>query len=240
MLGTRPAFRPSLRVCAAVLLCLAGAAGCTPEEPPPAPILEPTTAVLTVHLAGELGLLRPVLAACTAEIPGIGLLVFETPAPELPEGPDEMTLWLGEPPDDAPQAALLGTETIVVAAHASLGRDAFTEAEVRALFTEGGGPAFEVWVPQAGQVAREVLDAWLEGGGYPPEAFLSPTPEAAVAAVAADPGAVAVIPSAWLTADLSPVFSLGELPVLALTDRVPEGRMRGLIGCLQLNPVYRK
>ena len=227
------------RAWAALLLWLVAAPACTAGPDPAAATPAPTTTLITVQIAGELNLLRPVLAACANKIPGSGLLVFEAAVPELPDSPGELTLWFGEPPDGNLQAALLGYDEIVVIASAGGDWDALTEAEFRELYSSGAAPnTAAVWVPQPGQAARQTLDAWLGGAGYPPEAFLAPNAPAAVDAVTADPSAVAVIPSAWITDELKEIYSLGELPVLALTDQVPAGMMRELIGCLQVNPVY--
>ena len=222
-----------------IFLCFALSTACTPGPGPAAPTRSPTTAVLTVHMAGELDLLRPVLAACADAEPGLELLVFEAPVPERPDAAGELTLWFGEPPDEGLEAALLGYDEIVAAAAGGGDWDVLAEAEFRELFTEGGAPeTAAVWLPLPGQTARTVLDAFLEGAGYPPEAFLAPDAPAAVEAVTDDPNAIAVIPAAWMTEELQVVFSLGELPVLALTDGVPDGQLRELIGCLQGNPVY--
>jgi hypothetical protein len=226
---------------AAILLWLFAVQACTTGPEPPAATLPPTTAILTVHLAGELNLLRPVMASCAAEIHGAGLLVFEAPVPVLPDGAGEMTLWFGDPPPADLQAALLGYDEIVLAAPAAADRGPLSDSEVRSLFG-GKAPAdwgvVELWLPQPGQAAREVLDRFTAGAGYPPEAFLAPTPAAMIDALSGNPDAIGVVPAAWLTGELAIAYSLEELPVLALTDRIPTGIARELIGCLQVNPVY--
>jgi hypothetical protein len=225
-----------------IMLWLACISACTTGPTSGTVTPAPTTAVLTVHLAGELALLRPHLAACTGEIPGSGLLVFEADIPALPAGADEVTLWFGEPPVGAREAALLGFDEVLVVASAGSRLETLSEAEVRALFGSGGPPqsgaALEIWLPQPGLAARGVLDAFLEGSAYPPQAFLAPAASAMAEAVAGNPDAVGVIPAAWLTDELQSLYTLGELPVLALTAGVPKGILRDLIGCMQVNPVY--
>ena len=181
-------------------------------------------------------LLRPALAACAGEVDGTGLVVFEADRPPNPAGAQELTLWLGEPPDGSLNAALLGFEEIVVVASIESSRAEMTEAEVRRLLS-GEGTA-EIWLPQPGLAMRDALDAFMGGAAYPPEAFLAPTAAAMVEAVSDSPGALGVLPAAWLTDGLKSVFTLGEMPVLALTEGVPQGKMRELIGCLQLSSGY--
>ncbi len=225
-----------------IMLWLACFSACTTGPGPATVTPAPTTAVLTVHLAGELALLRPHLAACTGEIAGTGLLVFEADVPTLPAGEDEVTLWFGEPPEGVRNAALLGFDEVLVIASAEGGWETLTEAEVGALFGSGNplpsGAATEIWLPQPGLAVRGVLDAFLEGSPYPPQAFLAPTAAAMAEAVAGSEDAIGVIPAAWMTDELQALYTLGELPVLALTAGVPERNLRELIGCLQVNPVY--
>jgi hypothetical protein len=219
------------------LLWWAGA--CTTQEIPATVTPVATTTVLTVHIAGELDLLRPALAACAGEVDGTGLVVFEADRPPNPAGAQELTLLLGEPPDGSQNAALLGFEEIVVVASIESGRDALTDAEVRAFFAgQRSWGTGEIWLPQPGLAMRDVLDAFMAGAAYPPEAFLAPSAAAMVEAVSDSPGAVGVLPAAWLTEDLKTVFTLGELPVLALTEGTPQGKLREVIGCLQLGSGY--
>ena len=82
------------------------------------------------------------------------------------------------------------------------------------------------------------MDERMGSTGYSPHAFHAPSTEAALTAVRDNPESLAVIPAAWMSPYVRPVYTLGDVPVLALTSGPPEGPLRSFIGCLQRNPVY--
>lgn len=215
------------------LLGAALLAACGEETPEPTPTLQPTPTVITVHLASELSPMRSAIAACTAEIGDIGVLVFEAAEPAWPAGGGSVTLRIGFPESFPGQANLLGQEDILVVT----GMEApdMTEAQTRAFFSGGAGSdsGVSVWIPLPETQSRLLLDVWMRGAPYSPDAFISPGPGQLLEILKNESGSIGVLPSRWVAQDLQVLFSLGDAPVLALTQDEPVGKLRKLIGCLQ-------
>ncbi len=228
----------SLKI-AAACLTVAWLAACTQETPTPPPTLIPTPTVITVQLASELAPLRVDISACAAAIGDSGALVFEAPAPLLPEDETGVTLRIGFPEGFEGRAVQIGTEEILVVAGSGEQLGELSADEVEALFEGAQADALgaerplEVWVPLEGSESRRLLDALMKEQEYSPNAFLSPGPSETFEVLKAMSGAVGVLPGAWATADLQVLYSFGAQPVLALTVDEPEGKVREFLGCLQ-------
>ncbi len=232
-------FPAPLRLCVSAFnwVCLfISLAACTaPPTAEPTITPRPTPTLLSIHLPTDLLFLTEPLAACAPA--DTGLLFFEAHIPPLPEGAHTLTLWLGQPPEGV-FAAGLGLERISFIVNAQNPLESLTPGEARKIFsgeqgTWGDGTPVEVWLPLEGSAARQIFDQVFLSLPVSPEAYLSPSPAAAVEAVAANEGAIALIPEGWLTPAVKAVGPLADLPVLALTDGEPQGVLRVFVGCLQ-------
>jgi hypothetical protein len=229
-------FFASVWPCGAALLLFALAA-CTAPTAAPAPTPRPAPTVLGVHLPTDLLYLTEAVAACGQGIPDVGLLFSEAHVPPFPQGGGELTLWIGDPPEGSGFAAGLGLERIILIVNAQNPIASLPPAEARALLsgeqsTWADGTPVEVWVPLEGSIAHWVFGSVFGSLPVSPEAFLSPSPAAAVQAVQENAGALAIIPAGW-AAGVKPLIPLADVPVVALTDGEPQGKLRALVGCLQ-------
>ncbi len=239
----KPPAPPGLRRALAFIALLITAA-CAQITPMPEPTTAPEPVLLAVRLPAELDPLRPRLAACTAQTGNIGLLVFDARTEELPPGALAVELALGEGAVGGRWAGLLGYESFFIVVTAGspaerAGEGAFRDVITgKAALLPGTQIPAEVWVPLPGTAGRRLLDAWIAGEAYHPEAFLSPGTEAWLAEIGAHEGAVGVVPGAWLAETVSPVVALGAEPVLVLLEEVPRGAVREWLGCLQQGSIY--
>ena len=226
-------------------------AGC--QTPTPLPEASDFPQAVLVQFTPGLRILQPVLETCAAEDPDLALFWEETPKPaiRLDPGVEDLTrlgLALGEPPEGSYSAALTEAQ-ITFITHISNPVEELDSSQLRALFTgqlrswsEVGGSELAVtpWVLTAADESRQLMEAVILGEEKVfGKARLAADPGWMRTGVAADPGAIGYLPSAWLDGSVKAIPikpALAEalrLPLLALADREPQGAARRLLICLQ-------
>lgn len=229
-----------------ILIALIGLAGCSA---PPTATLPPSPQTISVSVPLALTPMQAALAACAGAHPDLLINLLESPN-RPPEPTDaDLSLWLGDPPEDFESALLLAEESLGVIVHPASQLAELSAAQLRAIFSgqtrdwsdldlEPG--EIQVWVYPDGDQVREIFDrALLEGETVTALANLAPTPEAMIAAVAGDPGGIGYAPLAFLSSAVKQVDMDPELkealtqPILGLSQKEPGGARRDLLRCLQ-------
>lgn len=158
----------------------------------------------------------------------------------------DLIFWLGEKPPSLTFAASIGWETFAIVLNPENPLERLGKEDVRALFSgevtnwselEGEDRPVSIWVyPEEDEIQRHFL--WFLGGDqlFTPMAFLASSPSIVKEAVASDPGAIGVLPYAWIDDSIVPISIDGEpqaLPILVLTKTDPQGPAREFIACSQ-------
>lgn len=238
-----------LRMLAATIACLAlascGRAAAT-GDPPASPEL------LSIAYPPSLRPLGEALSACAGALPGVSLTAEERPSSAIDLAQADLALWLGEPPANAPFAALLGYEEFAFVLHPENPIEALSASKLDELLAgeaarweEIGGEGGEInlWLYPPENEVQEVLSSVFPiERAFASFAFLAPDAEALRQAVSADPAAAGFLPRAWLSEAVKPVYTLERggkplrEPVLALARAEPRQAARQVLLCLQSGP----
>jgi hypothetical protein len=146
----------------------------------------------------------------------------------------EIRLRVGEPELLDSFAYQIDTEEILVVTHRQSPVQNLTLAEARAWFAGQGNPSVQVWVYASGEDVQDVFDqVVMAGRGVTPSARLAVDPQQMSDTLVRDANALGILPRHWKAGDVREVYRAATVPVLALTNSEPQGRIRELIGCLQ-------
>jgi len=224
-------------------------AGCTGTQTTlPLPSLQP----LTIAMTPAVWPLQEAVHRCAVSQPQVALVLSELPATYFGKATADLALRFGEPLNLSGYAAPVAWEKIAVIVHPDNPIKTLDQIRLRELFTGQvvswatvGGPerVVEVWTFPENDDARQIFDnAILAGGGLASEAMLASDPAQMIHQIAANPGAVGYVPSAWLTdqvraLEIAPdLRALLRQPVLALATAEPQGAARRFLFCLQSGP----
>lgn len=172
---------------------------------------------------------RPWLAdvfACAP--PGTVVRVADSPADA------DFSLRLGEPDFLAVPAYQIDTEEILVVTHRQSPVQNMTVEAVRELFAGQGDPSVQVWVYARGEDAQRVFEqAVMQGRSVTSSARLATSPQQMSDTLNNTPNTVGILPRHWKVGDSRFVYTISDVPVLALTDEEPQGAIQTIIDCLQ-------
>lgn len=188
----------------------------------------------------------PALVECSQELPDTVLFVDRLPASAVANRSADLTLWLGDPPENIGFAAPLVRDELVVVVNPANPLESLGVVDLRAVFSgldenwaglNGVDSRVSVWVyPEGNELQVIFSKTVLAGSQLTTFANLAPGVEAMLEAVAADPAAIGFLPGAWLTKTVRQVQVTGvslQVPVLLLADQEPQGSVRALASCLQ-------
>lgn len=145
----------------------------------------------------------------------------------------DLTLRIGEPADLSTPAFQIDTEDILVVTHRESPLQNMTLEQVQTLFTNGD-PSVQVWVYAPGEDVQEAFDqAVMAGRPVTSFARLASSPQEMSDVLNAQPNAVGILPRHWLAGSPRFIYSVGSVPVLAVTPSEPQGALKKLIACLQ-------
>lgn len=216
---------------------------------PPTATPQPTPQVVSVAHTPALRPVREALHDCAITLPEIALVVHETSFPYLLEESADLYLWLGEPPETSNFVYPLAREQIVVIVHPDNPIEVLGTSELSAIFTGQMrnwhevsvlNNETEVWVYPTGDEIQQLINrAVLNDKPYTSWAWLAPDPPAMLEAVSENTSTIGFLPHAWLTEKAKIVEVDSELhaslnqPLLVLSNKEPQGGVRGLLFCLQ-------
>jgi hypothetical protein len=146
----------------------------------------------------------------------------------------DISLRLGEPELLTAHAYRIDTEEIlVVTPRQSLVQNLTVEG-VRELFAGQGDPSVQVWVYAAGEDVQGVFEqAVMQGRNVTSSARLATSPQQMSDTLNNTPNTVGILPRHWKVGDSRSVYTIPGVPVLALTDKEPQGAIQAVIACLQ-------
>ena len=99
---------------------------------------------------------------------------------------------------------------------------------------DGSNSPVQVWVYSSGEDVEQIFEqSTLGGSPVASTARLAVGPDEMTQAIAGDVNAVGILTRSWKTGNVSDVYNIGTIPVLALTMDAPQGEVKNIISCLQ-------
>ena len=146
----------------------------------------------------------------------------------------EIALRVGEPARLASPAYQIDTEEILIVTQRQSPVQHLTLDEARALFAGQSDASVQLWIYASGEDVQQVFDrAVMEGRAVAPAAQIAPNPQQMSDTLVNQPNTVGILPGHWKMGDSRFVYTIPNIPVLAITHTKPEGEIRRLISCLQ-------
>ena len=146
----------------------------------------------------------------------------------------DISLRVGEPEYLASPAYQIDEEEILIVTSRQSSVQNLTLSEAQALFAGFGDPSVQVWVYAVDEDLFGIFDQFvMKGRSISSSAYVAATPQQMSDVLNSESNAVGILPRHWKAGDVREVYSVGKVPVLAMTEYEPEGAIAQLIGCLQ-------
>ena len=154
-----------------------------------------------------------------------------------------LVMRIGQPVSLTYSAYQIGTDDLLVIVNRQNPTNKLTADQVRGLFTgqiqtwkviNGTDTSVQVWVFSANEDVQQIFDQTALGGSpVTSTARLANSPDEMSQAVANDVNAIGVLTRHWKTENVSDVFTVTSVPVLAITSSEPQGASARILACLQ-------
>jgi hypothetical protein len=145
-----------------------------------------------------------------------------------------IVLRVGEPETLSSLAYQVDTEEILVVTQRQSPIQNLSLEGARALFSGQGDPSVQVWAYASGADVQDVFNkSVMQGQNVASNARLAVDPQQMSDTLVNEPNTVGILPRHWKVGDSREVFSMGTVPVLAITSEEPQGVIKQLIACLQ-------
>ena len=145
-----------------------------------------------------------------------------------------IALRVGEPEALSSPAYQIDTEEILVVTQRQSPVQNLPLEGARALFAGQGDPSVQIWVYASGVDVLDVFNkSVMQGQNIASNARLAVDPQQMSDTLVNEPNTVGILPRHWKAGDSREVFSVGSVPVLAITPKEPQGAIKQLIACLQ-------
>ncbi|MGD8402257.1 MAG: hypothetical protein PVJ21_01265 [Anaerolineales bacterium] len=146
----------------------------------------------------------------------------------------ELSLRLGEPDILSTPAFQIDTEEILVVTQRQSPVQNMEVDEVRELFAGQGDPSVQVWVYASGEDVQRVFEqVVMEGRSVTSLARLATSPQHMSDILNNQANSVGILPHHGKAGDSRVVYTIPDVPVLALVNEDPQGGIQTLIACLQ-------
>ena len=146
----------------------------------------------------------------------------------------DIVLRMGEPKVLTSSAYQIDSEDILIVTHRQSPVQNLTLEGARALFAGQGDPSVQVWVYSSGADVQEVFDQFVMAGlSVASSARIAVTPQQMSDTLVNESNTVGILPRHWKAGNDREVFSVGTVPVLAMTQSESRGVVKELIACLQ-------
>jgi len=146
----------------------------------------------------------------------------------------EIVLQIGEPAVLASFAYQIDSEEILIVTQRQSPIQNLTIDDARALFMGLGDPSVQVWVYASDADVQRVFDQFvMEGRIVTSSARVAANPQQMSDTLVNESNTVGILPKHWKVGDSRFVYTIPNVPVLALTVSEPQGVILDLISCLQ-------
>jgi hypothetical protein len=196
-------------------------ASCTPATTP-----TPETQIVNVHTTPATQPWFVDVFACAP--PGTVVRVADSPLDA------DISLRLGEPDLLTTPAFQIDTEEVLVVTHRQSPVQNLTVEETRELFARGSDPSVQVWVNASGEDVQRVFEqAVMQGRSVTSSARLAVSPQHMSDTLVNEPNSVGILPRRWKAGDSRFVYTIPDVPVLAIVKEEPQGGIEAILACLQ-------
>jgi hypothetical protein len=154
-----------------------------------------------------------------------------------------LVMRIGQPTNLTSPAYQIGTDDLLVIVNRQNPISKLTTNQMRGLFTgqvqtweaiNGTDAPVQVWVFPSGEDVQQIFDQTALGGSpVASAARLANSPDEMSQAVANDVNAIGVLTRHWKAGNVSDVFTVASVPVLAITPSEPQGASARILTCLQ-------
>ena len=145
-----------------------------------------------------------------------------------------IALRIGEPDFLIGFAYQIDEEDILIVTHRQSPVQNLTLSEAQSLFAGLGDPSVQVWVYDSAEDVFGVFDQFvMKGRRVSSSANIAFTPQQMSDVLNSESNAVGILPRHWKAGSVREVYSIATVPVLAITQNVPQGAVNQIIGCLQ-------
>lgn len=154
----------------------------------------------------------------------------------LADVPSDAAIYLriGEPDVLMMPAYQIDTEELLIVTHRESPVQNLTIDEARALFAGQGDPSVKVWVYSSDEDIQKVFEqAVMAGRSVTSSANLALSPGQMSDVLNAESNVVGILPRHWKAGTARDVYSVGNVPVLAILKEEPKGIVKEMLGCLQ-------
>jgi len=145
----------------------------------------------------------------------------------------EIDIHFGEPGELTTKAYQLGVEDLLVVANPSSKFGKLSATEVAGLFSDNSGE-FQLWVFAPGEDIQQVFaQSVLQQRVITSLAHVAVSSQQMSDALNQDKDAVGIISRRLNTGNAREIFSLTNVPILALVKTEPQGLVKALLACMQ-------
>jgi len=146
----------------------------------------------------------------------------------------DIVLRIGEPKYLTSFAYQIDEEELLIVTHRQSPVQNLTLDQVQTLFAGMGDPSVQVWIYASDEDVFEVFDQFvMKGRSVSSSANIAMNLQQMSDMLNSESNAVGILPRHWKAGDVRDVYSVGKIPVLAMTQSEPGGVIAQLIGCLQ-------
>jgi hypothetical protein len=146
----------------------------------------------------------------------------------------DIVLRVGEPAFLSSYAYQIDTEEILIVTHRQSPVQNLSIDDARTLFAGLGDPSVQVWVYASDADVQDVFDRLvMEGRNVASGARVAVDPQQMSDTLVNEANSVGILPKHWKMGDSRPVYTIPDVPVLAITQVEPQGAVQSLIACLQ-------
>ena len=146
----------------------------------------------------------------------------------------DMSLRLGEPDYQPASVYQIDTEEILIVTHRQSPVQNMTMEEARALFAGQDDSSVTVWTYASGEDVQRVFEqAVMQGRSVTSQARMAVSPGHMSDTLNNEPNTVGILPRHWKVGDSRFVYTIPDVPVLALVNEEPQGAIQEIIACLQ-------
>jgi hypothetical protein len=166
------------------------------------------------------------LYACSEELP----VVLNVNADEA-----DIYLRVGEPENIISPVYQIDEEEILIVTHRESPVQNLSLAEAQNLFMQEN-PSLQVWVYSSDADVQILFDQLvMKGRSVTSSAKVAVNAQNMSDLLNSESNAVGILPRHWKAGSVREVYSVGTVPVLAITSEEPQGTVIELIACLQSN-----
>ncbi|MCX6069120.1 MAG: hypothetical protein NT121_25820 [Chloroflexi bacterium] len=150
------------------------------------------------------------------------------------ESSADLRLRIGEPENLTLPVYQIDSEELLIVTHRESPIQNLTADEARGLFSRPEGQAVQIWVFASGEDVQQVFAREImHGSPVTSLARVALSPQQMSDTLNQEKNALGILPRHWKAGSVREVFSLPDVPVLALTTAEPQGALKELLACLQ-------